>query len=72
MGVSTFNFASAVVDDGFDLTKVKTMTLEIGYFPGGAGSSSGTLSNFSYTAVPAPGAIALLGTAGLMGRRRRN
>jgi hypothetical protein len=71
-GVSTFNFASAFVDDGFDLTKVKTMTLEIGYFPGGAGSSSGTLSNFSYTAVPAPGAIALLGVAGLAGRRRRN
>jgi len=72
-GVSTFNFASAIVDDGFDLTKVKTMTLEIYYAgAGGAGSSSGTLSNFSYTAVPAPGALALLGAAGLMGRRRRN
>ena len=70
-GVSTFNFASATVDGGFDLTKVKTMTLEIGYFPGGAGSSSGTLSNFNYTLVPAPGALALLGAAGLAGARRR-
>jgi hypothetical protein len=70
-GVSTFNFASATVDGGFDLTKVKTMTLEIGYFPGGAGASSGTLSNFNYTLVPAPGALALLGAAGLVGSRRR-
>jgi MYXO-CTERM domain-containing protein len=71
-GVSTFNFASAFVDDGFDLTKVKLMTLSIGYVgTPGAGSSSGTLSNFSYTAVPAPGALALLGAAGLVGARRR-
>jgi len=70
-GVSTFNFASATVDAGFDLTKVKTMTLEIYYAGAGAGSSSGTLSNFSYTAVPAPGALALLGVAGLAGGRRR-
>jgi MYXO-CTERM domain-containing protein len=69
-GVSTFNFASATVDAGFDLTKVKTMTLEITSV-GGAGSVSGTLSNFSYTAVPAPGALALLGAAGLVGSRRR-
>jgi MYXO-CTERM domain-containing protein len=69
-GVSTFNFASATVDAGFDLTKVKTMTLEITSV-GGAGSVSGTLSNFSYTAVPAPGALALLGAAGLFGARRR-
>jgi MYXO-CTERM domain-containing protein len=69
-GVSTFNFASATVDAGFDLTKVKTMTLEITSV-GGAGSVSGTLSNFSYTAVPAPGALALLGAAGLAGARRR-
>jgi hypothetical protein len=34
-------------------------------------SVSGTLSNFSYTAVPAPGALALLGAAGLVGSRRR-
>ena len=69
-GVSTFNFASATVDAGFDLTKVKSMTLEF-TSAGGAGSVSGTLSNFSYTAVPAPGALALLGAAGLFGARRR-
>jgi uncharacterized protein (TIGR03382 family) len=34
-------------------------------------SVSGTLSNFSYTAVPAPGAAALVGMAGLITGRRR-
>ena len=34
---------------------------------------SGASNSFSYTlgAVPAPGAIALIGVAGLLGRRRR-
>ena len=35
-----------------------------------AGAQTGTLLDFAI--VPAPGAIALLGAAGLMGRRRRN
>lgn len=35
----------------------------------GSGSTSGTF--LSYTVVPAPGAIALLGVAGLISRRRR-
>ena len=33
---------------------------------------SGTVLNVSFTAVPAPGAAALVGVAGLMARRRRN
>jgi hypothetical protein len=39
----------------------------------GQAYDSGASNSFSYTlsAVPAPGAIALLGVAGLMGRRRR-
>jgi hypothetical protein len=36
-------------------------------------ASGGQLNNYySFATVPAPGAIALLGAAGLMGRRRRN
>ncbi|RLS25245.1 MAG: PEP-CTERM sorting domain-containing protein, partial [Planctomycetota bacterium] len=36
----------------------------------GSPSTSGTF--LGYTTVPAPGAIALLGLAGLAGRRRRS
>jgi MYXO-CTERM domain-containing protein len=36
-------------------------------------ASGGQLNNYySFASVPAPGAIALLGVAGLIGRRRRN
>ena len=41
------------------------------YFSGATGAESGTLFNLTFTAVPAPGAAALIGLAGLMGRRRR-
>jgi MYXO-CTERM domain-containing protein len=39
----------------------------------GSGSSTVnyTMTNFSYGAVPAPGAVALIGVAGLVGSRRR-
>jgi hypothetical protein len=77
-GTSTFNFASAdYVDPGFDLTKATYFSLIVSQVGGSTSgsystiSSSGTLSNFSYTLVPAPGAIALLGAAGLVGGRRR-
>jgi hypothetical protein len=76
-GTSIFNFASATTDDGFDLTQVEKLTLQVSQVGGSTSgtysntSSSGTLSNFSYTAVPAPGALALLGGAGLVGARRR-
>jgi hypothetical protein len=38
---------------------------------GGPYTSGGTNPIYSYTVVPAPGAVALLGLAGLMARRRR-
>jgi hypothetical protein len=38
---------------------------------GGAYTSGGSNPIYSYTVVPAPGAVALLGLAGLMARRRR-
>jgi hypothetical protein len=74
-GTSTFDFAAATKDVGFDLTNVTTLQLSVtqigGPTSGSTISVSGTLSNFSYTAVPAPGALALLGAAGLVGSRRR-
>jgi hypothetical protein len=41
------------------------------YFSGATGAESGTLFNLTFSAVPAPGAVALVGLAGLMSRRRR-
>jgi hypothetical protein len=75
-GTSTFDFAAATKDLGFDQTKVTTLQLSVTQIGGPTSASSpvtvsGTLSNFSYTAVPAPGALALLGAAGLAGARRR-
>jgi hypothetical protein len=74
-GTSTFDFAAATKDLGFDQTKVMTLQLSVSQLGGPTSGStvsvSGTLSNFSYTAVPAPGALALLGAAGLVGSRRR-
>jgi hypothetical protein len=74
-GTSTFDFAAATVGLGFDLTKVTILEVTASQIGGPTSgnnvSVSGTLSNFSYTAVPAPGALALLGAAGLVGARRR-
>ena len=74
-GTSTFDFAAATQDLGFDLTKVTNLEVTVSQLGGPTSGStvsvSGTLSNFSYTAVPAPGALALLGAAGLAGARRR-
>jgi len=58
-----------VVDAGAD---IGTFNLKIGYNNGVAGSPvQFAESTFTLGAVPAPGAIALLGLAGLAGRRRR-
>jgi MYXO-CTERM domain-containing protein len=38
----------------------------------GTGNASVNIDSYNFAAVPAPGAIALLGVAGLAGRRRRN
>ena len=42
-----------------------------GYASGGNGTWNGTFTLFGVNLVPAPGALALLGVAGLAGRRRR-
>jgi hypothetical protein len=46
-------------------------TYRFQYTNGGGGSQNRTLFDLSFSAVPAPGAIALLGAAGLIGGRRR-
>ena len=57
-----------VTDAGFNWGSIAQMEMQ---FIGGFSSSTAGLSNFNYTAVPAPGALALLGAAGLVGARRR-
>ena len=48
-------------------------TYRFQYTNGGGGAQDRTLFNLSFSAVPAPGAVALVGLAGLVtGRRRRN
>lgn len=60
------------------LTPVSMATRDLSVYLGngyGAGGTSGTwtgsITLLGVTAVPAPGAVALLGLAGLVGRRRR-
>ena len=50
---------------------LQTGTYRFVYSSAAIGPQSGTLFNLSFSAVPAPGALALLGVAGLVGARRR-
>ena len=63
----TLTFLATNTDVGFNWASVTEMSVVFGQ----GSSSTGVLSNFNYTAVPAPGALALLGVAGLVGARRR-
>ena len=71
------NGANVYADSGSALGAFSTSgTLQAGtyrfqYTNGGGGAQDRTLFNLSFSAVPAPGAIALLGAAGLIGGRRR-
>jgi hypothetical protein len=48
------------------------LLLEVRLFrSSGSGDASATIDSYNFNAVPAPGALALLGLAGLAGRRRR-
>jgi MYXO-CTERM domain-containing protein len=55
---------------GLNLADIRSIRLQTGY-TGVGGTVNYTMTNFSYSAVPAPGALALLGVAGLAGGRRR-
>ena len=72
-GVLTFNVADMVSDGTINWAKVDFINLGVKRTEWGAANSTAgfTLSNFQYNVIPAPGAIALLGMAGVAGRRRR-
>ena len=66
----TVNFTT-----GIDMSASPTLSVWIGNGYGSAGTSgtfTGSITLLGVTAVPAPGAIALVGLAGLVGRRRRS
>ena len=62
----TVNFTT-----GIDMAANPTMSIWIGNGYGAAGTSGTWTGTITLHFVPAPGAIALLGLAGLTGRRRR-
>ena len=54
-----------------DLAAGHTFTLSVNPSYANGGTETGTVLDFAVTAMPAPGAAALLGLAGLIARRRR-
>ena len=72
-GVLTFNVANMTSQGTINWAQVDSIGLTVtrdGW--GTAGTTVGfTLSDFQYNAIPAPGALALLGAAGIVGARRR-
>ena len=71
---STFSADSGSDVGGFSTSgTLQAGTYRFVYTNGGGGAQDRTLFNLSFSAVPAPGAVALVGLAGLVtGRRRRN
>ena len=72
INMSTSNFSS--VEAGFNLDKILAISVETGDLDYSS-TVNYTMTNFSYSSVsvPAPGAAALIGLAGIVaGRRRRN
>ena len=71
MSTSAFTFTGKFDPQAsaFDLSQVTVIQV----MTAGSGSSTVnyTMTNFSYSAVPAPGAVALLGVSGLVVARRR-
>ena len=74
-GLLTFNMIDAVYDapTGFDMSRIALVSVAVEREVLGSAESTTSVSfnSFTYAAVPAPGAIALLCTAGLVAARRR-
>lgn len=64
----TLDFSTAATIPSFSLNAVSKMQVMISAT---SPDSSISVSNFTYTPVPAPGAVALLGLGGLVASRRR-
>jgi hypothetical protein len=62
----------SVVGNGMEsLSNVSFMALKLGTLTGEVTGFNGSIGNLQYNLIPAPGALALLGVAGLVGARRR-
>ncbi len=70
-GANAYSFdINSLPNGSVNRTAVTKLAFVVGYQNTLAGSSpSGTITNFTF--VPAPGAVALLGAAGVIGMRRR-
>ncbi|MBU6413971.1 MAG: hypothetical protein KGS45_10900 [Planctomycetes bacterium] len=64
----TLNFSTANIDLGFDISAVNRMQI---WISAASANSSISVTNFTYTLVPTPGAVAVLGLGGLVAARRR-
>lgn len=70
-GTTATAFFAATVPTLSALDGAATAYLRVVFEGATSATSNNRLDNLTLTAVPAPGAIALLGVAGLVGRRRR-
>lgn len=69
-GTGTYNFSMSSLGGAYDATSITSVSIVLQPGLAGSGGASVTFDSFTY-AVPAPGALALLGAAGLVGARRR-
>ena len=70
IGTGTYIFSVSSFGGGFDVTSITAVVIVLQTGLAGSGGASVTFDSFTY-AVPAPGALALLGVTGLVGGRRR-
>lgn len=74
LGDFDFGFSGMTVQSGFNWNSVKTIRFFITMAGGNFGTSGSRSYSYTYAGmqlVPAPGALALLGLAGIVGSRRR-
>ncbi len=80
LGAGTYWFEAAIIGPENNFWLIRTAVTgsecwinydDVGFGPGSAFGADPADLNFVLTGIPAPGALALLGLAGLAGRRRR-